>query len=99
MVVGFTATYAISAYHHWCCEFESLSGEVYSIQHYVMKFVSDLPQVGGSLQVLQFPPLIKVTAPILLKVALNTINQTNQYADSIFYMRTPMYYLIRCALE
>ena len=21
MVVGFTATYAISAYHHWCCEF------------------------------------------------------------------------------
>ena len=23
MVVGFTTTYAISAYHHWCCEFES----------------------------------------------------------------------------
>jgi len=23
MLVGFTATYAISAYHHWCCEFES----------------------------------------------------------------------------
>jgi hypothetical protein len=21
MVVGFTTTYAISAYHHWCCEF------------------------------------------------------------------------------
>ena len=21
MVVGFTITYAISAYHHWCCEF------------------------------------------------------------------------------
>jgi hypothetical protein len=23
MLVGFTTTYAISAYHHWCCEFES----------------------------------------------------------------------------
>jgi len=23
MVVGFTTTYAISAYHQWCCEFES----------------------------------------------------------------------------
>ena len=22
MVVGFTTTYAISAYHHYCCEFE-----------------------------------------------------------------------------
>jgi len=21
MVVGFATTYAISAYHHWCCEF------------------------------------------------------------------------------
>jgi len=26
MVVVFTTTYAISAYHHWCCEFESRSG-------------------------------------------------------------------------
>ena len=26
MVVGVTTTYAISAYHQWCCEFESLSG-------------------------------------------------------------------------
>jgi len=25
MVVGFTTTYAISAYHHWCCEFKSRS--------------------------------------------------------------------------
>jgi hypothetical protein len=29
MVVGFTTTYAISAYHHWCCEFDQ--GEVYNI--------------------------------------------------------------------
>jgi hypothetical protein len=42
MVVGFTTTYAISAYHHERCQFESAHGEVYSIQHYVIKFVSDL---------------------------------------------------------
>jgi hypothetical protein len=42
MVVGFITTYAFSAYHHQHCEFESRSGEVYSIQHYVIKFVSDL---------------------------------------------------------
>ena len=35
-------------------------GEVYSMQHYVIKFVSDLGQVGGFLRVLRFPPLIKL---------------------------------------
>jgi hypothetical protein len=59
MVVGFTTTYAISAYHHWCCEFESRSGR--GVKHYVMKFVSDLRQVSGFLQVLRFPPPIKLT--------------------------------------
>ena len=58
MVVGFTTTCAISAYHHYSCEFEP------SIQHYVIKFVSDLLQVGGFLQVLRFPPSIKLTALI-----------------------------------
>jgi len=33
IVVGFTTTHAISAYHHWCCEFESWSGR--GVQHYV----------------------------------------------------------------
>ena len=32
--------------------------------HYVIKFVSDLRQVSGFLQVLRFPPLIKLTATI-----------------------------------
>jgi hypothetical protein len=31
-------------------------GEVYLIQHYVIKFVSDLQQVSGFLWVLRFPP-------------------------------------------
>ena len=39
MVVGFTTTYVISAYHPYLCEFESRSGELYSIKHYVMKLV------------------------------------------------------------
>jgi hypothetical protein len=34
-------TYVISAYHHYHCEFEPCSGEVYSIRHYAIKFVSD----------------------------------------------------------
>jgi hypothetical protein len=46
------------------CEFESRSGEVYSIQHYVIKFVSDLWQDSGFLRVLWFPPPIKLTATI-----------------------------------
>jgi hypothetical protein len=48
--VGFTTTYAISTYHHKRCEFKSRSCEVCSIQHYVIKFVSDLRQVGGFLR-------------------------------------------------
>ena len=35
--------------------------EVYSIQPYVIKFVSDLQQVGRFLWVLWFPPPIKLT--------------------------------------
>ena len=70
MVVEFTTTYAISAYRHWCCEFESRLGR--GVQHNVIKFVSDLRQVGGFLRSLRFPPPIKLTA-----VALDTIKQTN----------------------
>ena len=44
MIVGFITTYAISAYHHYC-EFESHWGKMHSIQHCVIKFVSDLRQV------------------------------------------------------
>ena len=56
--------------------FESRSGEVCSIQHYVIKFISDLRQIGGFHWVLRFPPSINHChniSEILLKVALNTI--------------------------
>ena len=36
-------------------------GEMYSIQHYVIHFVSDLRQVGGFLWVFRCPPPIKMT--------------------------------------
>ena len=42
----------------------AVHGEVYSIQHYVIKFVSDLRQVGSFLRVLLFPPPIQLTATI-----------------------------------
>jgi hypothetical protein len=61
MVVGYTTTYAISAYHHRC-GFESLPGR--GVQHYMIKFVSDLRQAGGFLWVLRFPPPIKLTTTI-----------------------------------
>jgi len=52
--------------------------EVYSIQHYVIKFVSDLWQVSGFLLKLLVSSTNKTDrhniTEILLKVALNTIN-------------------------
>jgi len=61
ILVGFITTYAISAYHHWCCEFESRSRR--SV-HYVIKLVSDMRQVGGFRRVLRFPQPINLTATI-----------------------------------
>ena len=80
MVLGFTTTYAISAYHHWCCEFESRSGR--SVQHYVIKICQWL--ATGRLFSAN-PPVSSTNktdrhdiTEILLKMALNTINQTNK---------------------
>ena len=39
-------------------------GAVYSIQQYVIKFVGDLRQARGFLQVLWFPPPTKLTPTI-----------------------------------
>ena len=40
------------------------TGEVYSIQHYVIKFVSDMRHFGGFLRVFRFPHPIKLTSTI-----------------------------------
>jgi hypothetical protein len=55
-----TTIYAISAYHCLRSEFESCSSEMYSIQHYVIKIVSNLREVCGFIRVLRFPPPIKL---------------------------------------
>ena len=70
MVGGFTTT------HTKVVSLNLANSKVYSIQHYVIKFVSDLRQVSGFLW---FPPQIKHCnniTEILLKVALNTITLT-----------------------
>jgi len=77
MVVGFTTTYAIRAYHHWCCEFESRSerGVQHNISQWFVtgRWFSPGPPVSSSNQTDRHD--IK---EILLKVALNTIKQTMQ---------------------
>ena len=62
IVVGFTTTYVISVYQQWCCEYESRSGR--GVHNFVIKFVSDLRQVGGFVRLLQFLSPIKLTATI-----------------------------------
>jgi hypothetical protein len=63
MVVGFTTTCAKSV--HINTDVVSLvHGEVYSIQHYVIKFANHLGQIEGFLRVLRFPPPMKLTATI-----------------------------------
>jgi hypothetical protein len=58
MVVGFTTNCTISVYHLYSCEFEPRWWRG------VLKFVSDLWQVGGFHQVLRFPPPLKLTVMI-----------------------------------
>ena len=73
------------AYQHWSCEFESLSAQC--VQHYVIKFVSDLRQVGGFLRVLRFHFINKTDShyitEILLKVALNTVKNVGLFLIDI----------------
>ena len=49
MVVEFTTTYSISAYHHISCEFEPRSWQGVIDRTLCDKFVSDLQQVSGFL--------------------------------------------------
>ena len=86
MVVGFTTTYAISAYHHWCCEVESRSGR--GVQHYVIYNVFQWLAPGRWFS--PGPPVSSIynidrhdITEILLNVALNTIKQTNKLANMV----------------
>jgi hypothetical protein len=57
IVDGFTTTYAISAYHHERCEFESCLWRAVLDTTLCDKVVSDMQQIDGFLRVLWFPPL------------------------------------------
>ena len=62
--------YNHALYNKYICNVVSSNvghSNVYSIQPYVIKFVSDLRQVGCLFRVLRFPPLIKLTVTISLK--------------------------------
>ena len=67
MVVGVTR--AISALTTKVVISNPVHGEVYSIEHYVIKFVSDRSVVSSTNKTERHD-----TIEILLKVALNTIN-------------------------
>jgi hypothetical protein len=81
MVVGFTTTYAIDVYHHWCCGFDSRSRR--GVQHYVIVCQWLAADRWG------FPVTLvssnnktdrhNITEKIFLKVALSTIKQTNKH--------------------
>ena len=60
-------------------------GEVYSIQHYVIKFVSELRQVGDFLH--QNKTDRHDITEILLKVALNTTIQSNLHNSFILIQK------------
>jgi hypothetical protein len=64
LMVGFSTTYASVPITTTVVSSNPVRGEVYSIQYYVIKFASDLRQVGGFLRVLRFPPTLKQTATI-----------------------------------
>ena len=74
MVVGFTTTFALSAYHHWCCEFESRSER--GVQHCdkVCQWLS--LTCGRSVASSTNKTDRHDITEILMKVALNTIKQT-----------------------
>ena len=76
VIVWFTTTYAVSAYHHWT-EFESRSG--WGVQHYVIKFLWPATgrwfSHGSPVSSTNKTDRHNITE-ILLKVALSTNKQT-----------------------
>ena len=64
MVVEYTTTCAIVHITAKVVSSNPVHGEVYSIQHYVIQFVSDLRQVCDFLRVFRFHPPIKLTVTI-----------------------------------
>ena len=64
MVVGFTTTVRLVPITTKVVSSNPVHCEVYLIQHYVIKLVSNLRQASGFLWLLQFPPPVKLTTTI-----------------------------------
>ena len=79
MVVGFTTILQSVPITAEVVSLNPVHGKMYLIQHYVIKFVSDLHQVSSFLRVLRVSSTSKTNrhdiTEILLKVALSTLNQ------------------------
>jgi hypothetical protein len=54
----------LRTFHLYVAIFQQNLHIEYSVQHYVIKFFSDLRHVGGFLRVLRFPSPIKLTSTI-----------------------------------
>jgi hypothetical protein len=65
MVVGFSTTVQSVPITTNVVSSNPVHGRVYSIQHYVIKFVNDLRQVGGFIQVFQSSSLSIYKAIVL----------------------------------
>jgi hypothetical protein len=100
MVVGFTTTYATSAYHHWRSEFECRSDEVYSIQHYVkinhdkLKLRIYEYRCAQNVLVSFFIKLIKITyltCSPLKKCDFNQFNGIHIYVALIYHGLSAFY--------
>jgi hypothetical protein len=85
----------------------SLTDEVYSIHHYVIKFVSDLWQVGGFLRVLRFSPAIKLQTNTLNQIFIVLAHWNNSsweympiYSDTLFWFRVnqSLLLILKCCM-
>jgi len=79
MVVGFTTTYAISAYHHLCCAFDSRTGaRCATLCDKVFQWLAACRLFSPGTPVSSTNKTdCHDIAEILMKVALNTIKPTN----------------------
>jgi len=101
MVMGFTTPLQSVPITTNVVSSNPVHGEVYSKQHYVLKFVSDLRQVGGFLR----PPVSSTNkadrhdiTEILLKVAFNTINQPFVYFSYCFFPFFVLFFVLSVLL-
>jgi hypothetical protein len=105
MVAGFTTTCAISAYHPKVVSWNPVHCKVYSIQLYVIKFVSDLRQGGGFLRVLWFVSSIKIsdssfiTDPLFANFMMIVCTCCIHYVDFCNFMYMMPFYVLRKTSE